>query len=190
MHAVRKVTLAGVTLASGEAELSGAELHAAVAGFILENRLFKGAGEALREALFGWRLLAHCKGEPLDEFDVPACAIPDDEKAWLVGRLATLGVESAEDLELVEKSDLLPDLEAETGVPGWVSEPLLEAFPRVWNHGGGTYSCTVLPESRTVQMEPLDGKAKKLKEPPAWALPGFRGFRVKYRQGSRWLTLR
>lgn len=188
--AVRNVQLAGVTLSSGEVVLSGNELHGAVARFILENRLFKGAGVTVREALHAWRLLANWRGEPLSDYPSPVGAIPEDEAVWLAQRLATLGVESAADLALVEAGDLLPNLESETGIPAWVADPLLEAFPREWSHQGGTYSCTVLPESRTVQLEPLNQKARSLKEPPAWALPGFHGFRVTYLQGSRRLTLR
>ncbi|MDB4512236.1 hypothetical protein N9060_02100, partial [Arenicella sp.] len=188
--AVRQVQLAGVTLSSGELELSGNDLHQAVAGFVLQNRLFKGAGDAVREALHAWRLLANWRGEPLSDYQTPVEAIPDDEAAWLAQRLATLGVESAADLPLVDTGDLLPNLESETGIPKWVADPILNAFPRVWSYEGGTYSCTVLHESRTVQLEPLDQKARKGKEPPAWALPGLHGFRVTYKQGSRKLKLR
>ena len=91
--AVRKVELAGVTLSSNELELIGSDLHQAVAGFILENRLFKGAGDAVREALHAWRLLANLRGEPLSDYQTPVGAIPDNEAAWLAQRLATLGVE-------------------------------------------------------------------------------------------------
>ena len=188
--AVRKVELAGVTLSSNELELIGSDLHQAVAGFILENRLFKGAGDAVREALHAWRLLANWRGEPLSDYQTPVGAIPDNEAAWLAQRLATLGVESAADLALLDTTDLLPCLESETGIPAWVADPILEAFPRVWSNQGGTYSCTVLHESRTVQMEPINQKARKLKEPPAWALPRLHGFRVTYKQDNRRLTLR
>ncbi len=188
--ASRNAQLAGVTLSSGEVELNGSDLHQAVAGFVLENRLFKGAGDAVREALHAWRLLANWRGKELSDYQTPGGTIPDDETAWLAQRLATLGVETAADLALVDTSDLLPNLEAETGIPKWVADPILEAFPRVWSHEGGTYSCTVLPESRTVQLEPLNQKARKLKEPPAWALPRLHGFRVTFKQGSRNLTLR
>ena len=104
--------------------------------------------------------------------------------------MATLGVESAADLALLDAADLLPDLEAETGVPAWIAAPIVKAFPRVWMHEGGQYSCSVRPASRTVELEPLDGRARKQKEPSAGALPRFQGFRVVYVQGSRRLTLR
>ena len=41
-----------------------------------------------------------------------------------------------------------------------------------------------------MEIEPIDGKARKLKEPPVASLPRFHGFRVVFVQGSRRLTLR
>lgn len=188
--AAREVRLASVTLASGTQELTGAELNQAVAKLILKNRLFKRAGDAVRDALHGWGVLAGWKDEPVIEYRRPSVTAPEDEQEWLATRLTTLGVESAADLSLIESADLLPDLEAETGVPEWVSAPFLAGFPRVWSYDGGSYGCQVSPGSRTVQLEPLDAKARKLKEPRAGDLPRFQGCRVTYLQGSRRLRLR
>lgn len=188
--ATRELQLAGVRLASDEIELVGPDLHRAVAGLVLENRLFRGAGDALREALHGWALLAEWQDESVAEHRRSSGPAPTDAAAWLTQRLATLGVEAAEDLALLDAKDLVPDLEAVTGVPAWVAAPILKAFPRVWTHEGGQYACTVRPVSKTVELEPIDGKARKQKEPSAAALPRFQGFRVVYVQGSRRLTLR
>jgi hypothetical protein len=188
--ATRELQLAGVCLARGEIELGGAALHRAVADLVLENRLFRGAGEALRDALHAWALLAQWPDDSVGEHRTSSAPAPTDAAAWLTQRLATLGVESADDLALLDADDLVPDVEAETGVPAWVAAPIVKAFPRVWLHEGGQYSCTVQPTSRTVELEPLDGRARKLKEPSAGALPRFHGFRVVYVQGSRRLTLR
>lgn len=188
--ATRELQLAGVCLASDEVELIGAELHRAVAELVLANRLFRGAGDALRDALHAWALLAQWRGEPVAEHRTSSAPAPTDAAAWLAQRLATLGVAAAEDLALLDAADLVPDLAAATGVPAWIAEPIVKAFPRVWTHEGGQYACTVLAASRTVELEPIDGKARKQKEPSVGALPRFQGFRVVYVQGSRRLTLR
>lgn len=188
--ATRELQLAGVRLASDEIELVGTDLHRAIAELVLENRLFRGAGDALREALHGWALLAEWQDEPVAEQRKSSAPAPTDAAAWLTQRLATLGVEVAEDLALLDAKDLVPDLEAVTGVPAWIAAPILKAFPRVWMHEGGQYACTVRPVSKTVELEPIDGRARKQKEPSAGALPRFQGFRVVYVQGSRRLTLR
>ena len=190
ISAERLVQLAGVTLATGEVALSGRELHRAVAELVLENRLFKGTHEALREALHGWRILAAWQGEPLAEHAAIPAPQPAEDLAWLTQRIATLGVETCADLALIERDDLVPQLDKETGIPSWELEQLLKHFPRVWSHQGGLYSCTVLPASRRVHLEPLDSKARKLKEPTAASLPRFHGFAVTFQQCSRHLTLR
>ena len=188
--ATRELQLAGVRLASGEIELSGVELHRAVADLVLENRLFRGAGDAVRDALHAWALLAQWRDEPVAEHRTSSAPAPTDAAAWLAQRLATLGVAAADDLALLDTDDLVPDLEVETGVPAWIAAPLVRAFPRVWMHQDGRYACTVRPALRTVELEPIDGKARKQKEPAVGALPRFEGFRVVYVQGSRRLTLR
>lgn len=189
--AERLVKLAGVTLATGEVELRGRELQRAVAEMVLENRLFKGARDAVRDALHGWRILAEWRGEPLEEYaSIPAPQPAGEDVEWLAQHIATLGLEANADLALIERDDLIPNLEVETGIPSWEIEQVLKDFPRVWSHGGGHYSCTVRPAIRRVHLEPLDAKARKLKEPSVGALPRFGGFGVTFQQGSRRLSLR
>lgn len=190
ISAERLVKLAGVTLATGEVELRGQDLQRAIAELVLENRLFKGARDAVRDALHGWRILAAWQGEPLAESPPIAAPDPADDADWLTQRIATLGLETSADLPLIERDDLVPNLETETGIPSWESEQVLKHFPRIWSHQGGLYSCTVLPGSRRVHLEPLDAKARKLKEPAAGSLPRFYGFGVTFQQGSRRLSLR
>lgn len=190
ISATRETQLAGVTLAHDEAVLKGAELRQAVAGLILENRLFKGARDLVRDALHGWDVLANWKGELLAETQRGGNPAPEHGDIWLGQRLADLGVETCEDLELVETTDLLPDLALETGIPDWESKPILQSLPRFFHYQGGTYSCTVSSRTKTVLLEPVDAKAKKAKDPPLRVLPRFHGFRVNYKQGSRRRRLR
>jgi len=190
ISATRETQLAGVTLAQDESVLDGAELRQAVAGLILENRLFKGARELVRDALHGWDVLANWKGDWVSETQRVANPAPEQVDVWLAQRLAELGVETCEDLELIESSDLVPDLATETGIPDWESKPILQALPRLFHYQGGTYSCTVSARTQTVLLEPMDAKAKKAKDPPLRVLPRFHGFRVTYKQGSRRRRLR
>ena len=190
ISATRETQLAGVTLAQDESVLKGAELRQAVAGLILENRLFKGARDLVRDALHGWDVLVNWTGELLAETQRGANPAPEHGDVWLIQRLADLGVETCEDLELIETTDLVPDLALETGIPDWESKPILEALPRLFHYQGGTYSCTVSSRTKTVLLEPVDAKAKKAKDPPLRVLPRFHGFRVSYKQGSRRQRLR
>lgn len=190
ISATRETQLAGVTLDQDEVVLEGAELRQAVAGLVLENRLFKGARDLVRDALHAWDVLVNWRGELVSETQRGSNPAPEQAETWLAQRLAELGVETCQDLELVETADLLPDLASETGIPDWESKPILESLPRLFHYQGGTYSCTVSSRTRTVLLEPIDAKAKKAKEPPARILPRFHGFRVTYKQGSRRRKLR
>jgi ATP-dependent RNA helicase HrpB len=190
ISATQETQLAGVTLAHDDSVLEGAELRQAVAGLVLENRLFKGARDLVRDALHGWDVLANWKGELVTETQRADNPAPEEAAVWLAQRLAELGVETCEDLALVDTADLLPDLAKETGIPDWESKPILQSLPRLFRYQGGTYSCTVFSRTKTVLLEPADAKAKKAKEPPARVLPRFHGFRVNYKQGSRRRKLR
>ncbi len=188
--AAKETQLAGVTLDSRESDLSGVDLQRAVAGFVLENRLFKGVKGPLLDALHGWRLLAawpdvdELGGGPVEPPE------PDDPVEWLTQWLGTLGLEEASELALLRNEDLVPDLPDVTGIAEWAARPVLEDFPRVWSHQGATYRCEVNPETRKVVLEPHDAAARKAGEPKAALLPRFRGFSVIYKQASRTLRLR
>ena len=185
----RQTELASVPLVAAETSLDGDPLHTAAAKFILERRLFKGAHDLLLDALHGWNLLAQWpESEELAGYAPPPPPTPP--ATWLAARLATLGVERAADLELLEVDDLVPDLADQTGVPSWVFQPLLDDFPRIWTHQGSTYTCTVQPASQRVLLEPADTRARNAGEPPARVVPRFRGFRVDFKQASRHVRIR
>jgi ATP-dependent helicase HrpB len=188
-------TLAGVTLSSEHEALTGEALRVAVATLTLENRLFKGAREQLRDCLHVLGILSqwaetletqHWKLERLHALE----PMVKPEHEWLVGRLEELGLESCEELELLEAEDLMPELVALTGVYLVEIDALLEDFPRVWECQGAPYICQVYPRQRKVEITPANKTAKQAKEPPANMLPRFQGFRVMYRQASRVVTLR
>ena len=183
-------TLAGVRLASERRALAGATLREAVAELVLANRLFKGAGEALRDRLHLWGMLCGWLAEDSEPHWTPdKLSEPPDERVWLVSRLEALGLESCDELELLGADDLMPDLSA-SGLGEDEQASLLADMPRVWVYLGGSYRCEVQARSRKVWIEPIDATAKKAKEPPREVLPRLRGFGVMYRQASRVVRLR
>jgi ATP-dependent helicase HrpB len=184
--------LSEVVLSEEDEVLAGAPLREALASFFLDDRWRRGAREAVLEDLHLWRL-AHAWPRtdpdlPLGEANVLE---PEaDERAYVVDRLATLGVEAGADCALLDDDDLRPDLEAVTGLPAWELDRLRTDFPRLWRHAGGTFRCDVEPTRRRVTLEPLDKAARKLKTPAAAVVPRFRGFAVRHRQASRVVDLR
>lgn len=191
ISAAKETQLAGVALASTDAELTGPDLHRAAAGLVMENRIFKGVRDALPDALHSWCLLANWTDlEDLGGYPSPPPPTPEEPVAWLAARFAALGLERCDDFPLLENDDLIPNLERETGIPDWVHRPLIEAFPRLWTHQGATYSCEVSPSARKVVLQPHNSAARSAGEPPRNVLPRFRDFSVLFRQASRVLKLR
>ncbi|MBT3380855.1 MAG: ATP-dependent RNA helicase [Lentisphaerae bacterium] len=181
--------LGGAVLQSLERQLEGAVLRKAVAELILEGRWLASAGEGVCDDLHVARTLRDWPGQ------CPGSLLRLD--AWLASpnvfledRLAQLGVEQCEDLALVDGDDLRLDVTSELGAPIGREDEVRAAFPRAWGYQGAQYACTVDPRRREVMLTPQGASAKRLKEPPRWALPGFEGFKVRYRQASRVVTLR
>lgn len=183
--------LAGVTISEREEALRGPKLFEVVADFILAGRtfpggLFKGAGTKLQDDLHLWGLLADW---PEPERYWKATPAPEPHN-FLLDQLRTLGLQSAEELALLETNDLRPDLVGDLGITAYDLERFVEDFPRQWEHMGHLYECSVQAGSRKVVLEPVNKKAKKGKDPNAAHLPRFRGFSVYHRNASRIVKLR
>lgn len=184
--------LAGVTISVREEALRGPKLFKVVADFILAGRtfpggLFKGADDKVREDLHLWSLLADWP-EPERYWKCePAPISPHD---FLLSKLQTLGLQSAQELALLETDDLRPDLVDLLGITAYDLERFADDFPRHWEHMGHAYICTVQAASRKVVLEPANKKAKKGKDPNPAHLPRFRSFSVYHRKASRIVKLR
>ena len=90
--------------------LQGALLRDALASLILSGSLFPGVGEHLTRAIDAWQL--QCALNP----DVSASETSDvTPHTWLVSRLALLGVEVAEEYQLLSTDDLIfTEIDADT----------------------------------------------------------------------------
>lgn len=184
--------LAGVVISSREEALRGPNLIAIVSNFILAGRnfpggLLKNAGTQLRDDLHLWQVLADWP-EPERYWEhVEAPQTPDD---FLQAQLQTLGLQSAEELALLETHDLRPDLADTLGITAYDLERFADDFPRQWEHMGQRYRCDVQAGARKVVLEPADKKTRKAPDPNPAHLPRFRGFSVYYRNASRVVKLR
>lgn len=183
-------SLAGVVLSQSEVVLSGEALRVAIVDLMQAGRMWTSRWEALLDAL---HLLALVSAWPAPrEWDScpEAQQWVDTPRDYLLSVLEELGLQSVEELALLEEDDLLPDIKALTGVPFYELEALAADFPRVWTLKGAEYVCDVRPMSAKVRLTPANGVARKAKEPGKQFLPSFRGFHVEYQQASRVLRLR
>lgn len=152
----------------------GAPAREAMARLILAGRLLKPAGERLSDDLAAWALyvaLGHGEGETPE-------ALP-----WLVARLERLGVESQDDLALIEPEDL-----AFEGVPEWERDRFDEHFPRRIQLPDLLLQVHYQVRRKTVTVEKVSGSRKR--DPQRWELPAWPGWRVKYQRASRVVEVR
>jgi hypothetical protein len=152
----------------------GALLREAVAGSILQGRARVPVGKRLKADIGQWSLyvaLGHAEG------DVP------EPEAWLIDRLAELGVETADDLALIEPDDLRFE-----GIPDWEREDFDRRYPPEFSLGDLVMSVSYDVRRKRITLDRLDGTRKT--QPKRWELPAWRGWQVRYRQGSKVVEVR
>lgn len=122
--------------------LQGALLRDALASLILSGSLFPGVGEQLTRAIEAWQL--QCALNP----DTPASETADvTSHTWLVSRLALLGVEVAEEYQLLSPNDLIfTEIDTDT-----IAE--IEAqYPREFSVNGAKFSVEYSPKQKLVTL--------------------------------------
>lgn len=170
----RQWVYAGRSISSETVPLMGATARWAAARLILADRLLRPAGERLRDDLAAWSLyvdLGHAEG-----------SVPGAED-WLTRRLGELGVESGEDLALIEPEDLRFE-----GVPDWERARFDERYPREVNLPDLRLRVHYDVRRKEVIAEKVDGIRKR--DPQRWELPAWSGWRVKYQKASRIVEVR
>lgn len=122
--------------------LRGVLLREALASLILSGALFSGVGENLRRAIDAWRL--HCALNPETQAPETEGLTP---QAWLVSRLAMLGVEAAEEWQLISPEDLtFTEIDA-----GTIAQ--IEAqYPKEFSINGAKFDVAYNPAQKLVTL--------------------------------------
>jgi ATP-dependent helicase HrpB len=180
---------AGKVIDEREEVPRGGLARGAIAQLVRDGRLFpevrreakaRLARAALAAALgqqAGRWLDARSQAEALWPEGVPSL------EAWLASRVSELGVESGEDLALLEPTDLLPP-----DLPEHLRAQLDKTFPRRLDLPDATYEVEVRPGRRWVILEKVRGSRRV--PPPVSFLPRFEGFAIKIRHKGTLVTLR
>ena len=147
--------------------LHGALLRDALASLILSGSLFRGLGEQLTRAIDAWKL--QCALNP----DVPTSeAAEATPHTWLVSRLALLGVEVAEEYQLLSSDDLVfTEIDADTIAK-------IEAqYPREFSVNGAKFDVGYNPAQKLVTLRWQRG----IRQPTLAAvlLPRWNNWRVQ-----------
>jgi ATP-dependent helicase HrpB len=163
---------AGKVIHSVEGPVVGDAARQGAARLYLEGRWFAGALRRSRERVMRNQLAATLAATPGYEYlRLSTAAAPPNLEQWIVERLAELGLDSGDDLDLISEQDLLfPDVPAEVA-------PLLDSeFPLRVDLGDCTYAVNYDLAHRQVLLQIVKGRRNT--PPPLSFLPKFRGFRV------------
>ena len=161
---------AGRIIDSWQEEPRGRALCSAVAELVNKGELWPETGQRLRRDMEAWNLyikLGFDSGKQVTMRD------------WLEGRLAEIGLETSEDLEVLEPEDLRFG-----GVPEWERAEFDRHYPR---------HLSLANLEVDVEYEPTLGRITLVKNsgirkapPQRWELPAWgRGWEVRFRAGSR-----
>jgi ATP-dependent helicase HrpB len=154
-------------------EANTKSLIPAATTLILTGKLLAPAGDRLREDIDSWNLYS-----AINVTDTP----PVNAQEWLSNRLRQLGVQSSEDLALIEAQDLMFD-----GIPDWERDRFDQAYPRMLNLANLHMTIHYNPKKKLVTLEKIGGVRKN--KPQRKELPLWSGWSIRYRDGSKVLDI-
>lgn len=160
---------AGRTLAQSEDILIGAPLREALVKLAVEGQWKPEVLEHWHEFRFYAALQASLTGEPRTA----------TAEQLFRERLDRLGIESSDELELLNDDDYLPEP---------CDEGLRKAYPRQYSYGGVAYDVDYLPERKLVRLHWRSGP--KNAKPNAAHLPRWNGWRIEIDERGRVTPLR
>jgi ATP-dependent helicase HrpB len=160
----------------------------AVKSLFLEGRLHRASRDETQQRLEAASLLRRLVQAGLadKDMDTGALDLADPVPAledWAEARLASLGVESGEDLALLSAADFLA-AELPESTLAWLDSH----FKRALRLGNADYDVEYDLSKKEVTLVKTGGAQK---EPPSLStLPSFRGFRIRVRHHSKVWVLR
>jgi ATP-dependent helicase HrpB len=173
LEAVWETVYAGRVLRREEGTPRGDLLADAAATLTARGKLFSSVRASLPERLGAWSLHRRLEGED------PGAEEPEE---WLRARFRELGVDTPDDLQLVEPEDLLPpELDAH------VRQQLDRLFPRSLRLPDGVYAVEYRVADQEVVLVPPKGVTKV---PVSRDLPQWDGWRVCCRVKNRETRIR
>ncbi len=174
----------GKVLSSQEVTPTGEVARAALVELLTDGRVFRDAIEETKQRLRR-RALAHslARGTGFEHLGLADLPAPPELRDWLQQRVTELGVDSADDLELLSSDDFLAqDVGAE------LLPTLQDEFPLTVDMGDCRYAVEYDLGKRQVLLTITKGA--RATPPPLSFLPKFRGFRVCVEAGRRIHVLR
>ncbi|WP_281545253.1 helicase-related protein [Grimontia sp. SpTr1] len=153
----------------------GETLIRALATQILHGELLEGTGERLTKEVKYWNLYQSLE----DTANRPQV----DVLSWLEKALKDLGVESVDDLELIDGDDFVFE-----GIPSWEFDDFAEKYPLELTLAELKLDVEYQKGKRTVVVHHVGGTRKD--GPKRWELPSWNGWKVQYKKASRVIDVR
>lgn len=152
----------------------GEAARRAITELILRGSLMKGVADQLKQDLEAWALFV-ALGE--GEGDLPEADV------WLRDQLELLGVEQADDIALIDCSDLQFE-----GIQAWQRKAFDEKYPMSLSLGDLRLKVHYDVKKKQVVIEKVAGTRKD--DPKRWELPVWKGWKIRYKKASRVVDIR
>jgi len=168
---------AGRVIGESEEILHGQDLRRACCRLILRGSLFRGVGERLRIDIDAWNLYLALglDKESLHSFKLNESV---EVEAWLLDRLAKLGVENDEDIALLSAEDFIFD-----GIPTWERESFNEKYPLQVALSDLLMRVEYDIKRRHIVLHKIQGIRKM--PPKRLELPLWQGWSIQFRDASK-----
>ena len=151
----------------------------ALSELILRNKVFPTVAKKLIADLHAWKIyvsLEKAKGSLITN-------TAPEPKDYLVEKIISLGLESLDDIKLINAEDLAFD-----GVPDWQREEIDSLYPQQLTLANLQLNVDYQLNKKTVIIERISGTRKT--DPKRWELPKWQGLKVRYKVASRVVDLR
>ena len=166
---------AGRVIDSRFERASGEQAIDAITRSIIQGREFAGIAKRLTADIAAWNIwFALGKTTEFDSEINQSLVL----EPYLKQKLVQLGVESFEDLALVEAEDLLFE-----GIPDWQREEFDGLYPAQLALAELKLAVSYEPKRKLVLLDYLNGSRKQ--GPKRWELPRWLGWKIQYRKASR-----
>ncbi|WP_298771020.1 helicase-related protein [uncultured Shewanella sp.] len=176
---------AGRKIGSRIEEAKGEQLLESIIGSILSGAFFPDLAIKIERDISSWNIWLQLKKiqhkSPVDNFSTvqePLCV-----KSYLKHKLIELGVESVDDLELINESDLFFH-----GIPDWERVEFDSLYPQTLMLPELTLAVEYRPDNKWVTLTYVSGSRKQ--GPKRWELPRWSGWRIKYQKASRVIEIK
>ncbi|WP_194866875.1 helicase-related protein [Pseudoalteromonas sp. PPB1] len=166
---------AGAVLSRQQQLAEGPHLIPACVKLIEQALLFDGVWQQV-SMMLDYQHLYH-------QYEQSELPILPNTTQWLTQTLMDLGVETQDDLELIEAQDLFY-----FPIEAWIIDPFIEKYPLRITLPELTMAVTYSFTAKRIVLEYIQGNRKDA--PKRWELPAWAGFKIRYKKASKVVDVR